>query len=107
MVVAGAWREPAKIHDYGACAEVMGLKRLARDPREHGSVLLSTGDNLSAVCAFEKGRAVSRDLLSQCRRAASLQLACEIRWRQRHVDTKRNVADRMSRAADRKEIKKV
>ena len=105
MVVAGAWREPAKIHDFEARAEVMGLK-LARDLREHGTVLLSTGDNLSAVCACETGRAVSRDLLSQCRQAASLQLACEIRWRQRHVDTKRNVADRMSRAADRKEIKK-
>ena len=71
-------------------------------------VFLGLAFDTSAVGANSEPdqRPVSRDLLSQCRTAASLQLACEIRWRQRHVDTKRNVADRMSRAADRKDIKK-
>ena len=80
---------------------MLGLTYSAGGVGHHGTVLLSTSDNLSSVCAYEKGRAADFGLLSHCRVAAALQLATQIRWKQRHVEGLRNVADHMSRAADR------
>eukprot|EP00959_Pyramimonas_sp_CCMP1952_P326594 6836391-Pyramimonas_sp.AAC.1 len=80
----------------------MGLARAASYVPCHDAELLSARDNLGSVPAFdEKGRAANRELLAQCRRAAALQLASGIAWRQRHVEGARNAADYMSRAADR------
>ena len=104
LIVAGAWRDSGVIHEFEARTAVMGLRRAARDPSCHGTVVLSAGDNMSAVMAFEKGRAVSYELLAQCRRAAAIQISCEIDWRQRHVRTAENVADHASRMADRGEL---
>ena len=84
---------------------MLGLRRAARDPQQHGSLVLSTGDNLGAVCAFEKGTATSLELLAHCQHSAATQIGCEIRWWQRHVVSEKNVADHMSRAADRKELR--
>ncbi|CAK0792870.1 unnamed protein product, partial [Prorocentrum cordatum] len=81
---------------------LMGLARAASYVPCHDAELLSARDNLGSVPAFdEKGRAANRELLAQCRRAAALQLASGIAWRQRHVEGARNAADYMSRAADR------
>ena len=85
LVIAGAWRDPGRTHELEARTEVLGLRRAARDPQQHGSLLLPTGDNLGAVCAFEKGRATSLELLAHCRHSAAAQISCEIRWWQRHV----------------------
>ena len=79
----------------------MGLSRAAHALEHHDAELLSTGDNLGCVCAFEKGRAANLELLTLCRRASALQAAAGIVWRQRHVEGERNCADHMSRAADR------
>ena len=104
LVVAGAWRESRRIHELEARAEILGLSRSAHDVQQHGIELLSVADNMSCVCAFEKGRAVSRELLTVCRRSAALQAGTDIVWRQRHIEGVRNAADFMSRAADRGEI---
>ncbi|CAK0812001.1 unnamed protein product, partial [Prorocentrum cordatum] len=101
LVVAGAWRDASRVHDCEARCGLMGLARAASHPPYHDTELLSAGDNMGSVLAFEKGRAANRELLSQCRRAAALQLASGIVWRQRHVEGVRNAADYMSRAADR------
>ena len=101
LVVAGAWRDASRIHDYEARCGLMGLARAASYVPYHDTELLSAGDNMGSVLAFEKGRAANRELLAQCRRAAALQMASGIVWRQRHVEGARNAADYMSRAADR------
>ncbi|CAK0843092.1 unnamed protein product [Prorocentrum cordatum] len=101
LVVAGAWRDASRIRDNEARCGLMGLARAASYAPYHDAELLSAGDNLGSVLAFEKGRAANRELLAQCRRAAALQLATSIVRRQRHVEGARNAADYMSRAADR------
>lgn len=104
LVVAGAWKSAAKIHEYEG-HEILGLRRAAHDLRCHDTILLSSSDNMSSMCAYERGRAANWELLAQCRRALALQAASGIVWRQRHVEGARNVADYMSRAADRGELR--
>eukprot|EP00971_Amphidinium_carterae_P349411 6491006-Amphidinium_carterae.1 len=105
FVVAGSWRQTDRIHNQEGRASLMGLLHTARDVTRRGTTeVLSCSDNMSSVMAFEKGRSKNRLLLTLCRKAAALQLGCRLIWRLRHVDTKRNVADFMSRAADRGEI---
>lgn len=58
---------------------------------------LTCTDNLSCLCAFEKGRTGDFKLNQLCRVAAAYQGACGIKWRLRHIETKRNPADRDSR----------
>ena len=77
------------------------MKRSSRDSRLHGHFLLSLGDNMAEVLAFERGRAVNWELNSLCRVAASRQLGCQIVWRRRHVESERNPSDADSRLADR------
>eukprot|EP00971_Amphidinium_carterae_P164791 3267142-Amphidinium_carterae.1 len=105
LLVAGAWRHADKIHNLEARAALMGLRRASQAHLEHGLELVSFGDNLSAICAFEKGRAHYGGLQVHCRRAASLQLGCGILWRHRHVISELNIADFMSRSADRFELR--
>ena len=100
LVLAGAWRDPGVIHEFEARTTLIGLQRISRSEQFHGGILLSAGDNMGAILAFEKGRASSYELLAQCRRGAAYQIACEIGWRHRHVRTKSNVADAASRWAD-------
>lgn len=103
LVVAGAWRSAAKIHEYEARGELLG--RAVHDLQCHDTVLLSASENMSSVCAYENGRAANWELLAQCRRAAALSAASGIVWRQRHIEGARSVADYMSRAADRGELR--
>ena len=104
LVVAGAWKEANKMHEYEARGAMLGLTRSSRRVEHHGTVLLSASDNMSSMLAF-KGRATSLDLLAHCRRAAARFLACGITWRVRHVEGERNPSDFMSRAADRGEVR--
>lgn len=100
-LIVGAWRHEAATHLKEARASLLGLKRSSRDPRLHGHFLLSFGDNMAEVLAFERGRAVNWELNSLCRVAASRQLGCQIVWRRRHVEFERNPSDADSRLADR------
>ena len=68
----------------------MSLRREARSVASHGKRLLTLCDNLSAVCAFDKGRA-------KCRRALAIQIATGIQWHLRYVETARNPSDEGSR----------
>ena len=73
------------------------LKRSCRVVGLHGKVKLTCTDNLSCLCAFEKGRTGDFKLNQLCRVAAAYQGACGIKWRLRHIETKRNKADHDSR----------
>lgn len=93
------WRNPGKGHITLKEARVAlsSLKRTCRVTQLHGRVKLTLTDNLSCLCAFEKGRATNFHLNQVCRTAAAYAAACGIRWRLRHIETKRNPADRDSR----------
>ena len=73
------------------------LKRTCRTACLHGKFKLALTDNLSCLSAFEKGRASDPRLNSHCQIAASYSMGCGIRWRLRHIETKRNPAGRDSR----------
>jgi hypothetical protein len=103
-VVSGAWRFPVSMHVKEGRAALLGLRQAARSPAHHVHVVLSTLDNLSACLAFEKGRCRDPVLRSLCRRAAAYQLSCDITWRHRYVDAKRNPTDEDSRQVDRGEL---
>lgn len=53
LIVAGAWRDAALIHEYEARAAILGLRRSAANVDHHGCGLLSAPDNMSCVCAFD------------------------------------------------------
>ena len=100
LVLAGAWRHGAKIHQHESRVSVMALHRAASDHTLHDRIVPTFGDNLGELLAHEKGRSPDVGLNAHCRRACSLQVASGISWRRRHVETSRNVADRASRYAD-------
>ena len=56
---------------------------------------------MSELLAQDRGRASDHALNALCRRYASYQLGCGLRWRRRRVDTKENPSDEDSRLADR------
>ena len=100
----GAWKSGGTIHSFEARGMLHGLRQVASLGLAHGRLLMSLGDNMSAILAMEKGRATAYDLLAQTRRAAAYIFAAEIDWRCRWVDTVRNISDWDSRAANRGEI---
>ena len=100
-VVVGAWRDAGSIHLKEGRTSLMALRREARTPASHGLTILSLGDNMSELLAQDRGRAADHALNALCRRSASYQLGCGLRWRRRHVDTKENPSDEDSRLADR------
>ncbi len=97
------WRRRWRGQDAGhitwkeARVALSSLKRTCRTSCLHGRLKLTLTDNLSCLSAFEKGRAVDPRLNSLCQVAASYSMGCGIRWRLRHIETKRNPADRDSR----------
>ena len=62
LVVAGAWKYSGLIHNKGARVAVMSLRHCTRSVSYHGTWVLTLGDNLSELCASEKGRASDRAL---------------------------------------------
>eukprot|EP00435_Cladocopium_sp_Y103_P025170 s756_g6.t1 len=92
------WRnasESINIKEARVC--LSSLKRSARNVRHVQTKKLTLCDNLSAVLALEKGRSSSRGLNRVCKTACATQIALQIRWYVRHVETKRNQADKPSR----------
>lgn len=82
------------------------LKRTCRVAGLHGKTKLTLTDNLSALCAFERGRASSYKLNQVCRSAAAYSTACGVRWRLRHIETLRNPADHDSRFTEEQKTPK-
>ena len=73
------------------------LRRTCRVQSLHNKTKLTLTDNLACLCAFERGRSSSFPLNRLCRQAAAYQFGSGVRWRLRHLETKRNPADRDSR----------
>ena len=100
-IVAGALSSKGVIHVQEARIAVMGLRRCTRQAGTRDCDILSIGDNMAEVCAFDRGRARDHGLNAQCRQATALQLALNARWMRRYVETDRNASDTDSRLADR------
>jgi len=73
LVVRGAFLFPAPIHVLEGRTTLLGLRRATRSVAAHGCRVLSIGDNLPSMMAFEKGR---------CANPVLRQLACQSAARQ-------------------------
>eukprot|EP00438_Fugacium_kawagutii_P005728 Skav230032 [mRNA] locus=scaffold261:318609:321503:- [translate_table: standard] len=96
-VIQRKWRFNEPIHMKEGRVALMSLRRETRSLAGHQHRLLTLCDNLSAVCALDRGRAKDLALLSLCRRSSALQLASGIRWHLRYIETSRNPSDEGSR----------
>lgn len=76
------------------------LVRTCRIGSLFGCKKLSLSDNLTCLLAFDKGRSSSIGLNRICKRAAAYIGTTGVKWALRHVETKRNVADKPSRIFD-------
>ena len=101
-IVAGAWKRAGKIHCHGSRVSLMSLRRAAADPRAHGSLVFTIGDNdnLSEILAHGTGRSCDKGLNAHCRQSCALQIAADIERRRCHIESQRNCADHGSRLAD-------
>ena len=98
MIVAGRWDHPSEhINIKEARVALLDLRRKCREVRHLDRKHLTLSDSMVTVGVFEKGRSCSFALLSLCRRAAAIQIAGDMQWRLRYIETKRNVADAGSR----------
>ncbi|CAK0870750.1 unnamed protein product [Prorocentrum cordatum] len=79
--VACKWRRQSTIHRLESSAGLLWLRRASRNSRCHGHRLLSLGDNMSMICAHEKGRASDFGLLSGCRCSFAISVACNLKER--------------------------
>ena len=61
---------------------------------------LSLSDNLAYLLVFDKDRFSFIGLNRICKRVAAYIAAPDVKWALRHVETKRNVADKPSRIFD-------
>ena len=73
------------------------LRRSSRVAGVHGYRKLTLSDNLPCILAFSKGRSSNFKMNLVCQTASAIQFATQIGWHLRHVETKRNVADKDSR----------
>ena len=95
---ARPWRNPEEhINLKEGRVLLSSLKRTCRVASLFGCKKVSLSDNLVSVLAFEKGRSSRGNLNKLCQRAAGFVGATGVKWRIRHVETKRNVADFSSR----------
>ena len=76
---------------------VMPLRHCTRSVSYHGTRVLTLGDNLSELCASEKGRASDRALRVLLQHALAYTLGPEVRWKRRYVESARNPSDHDSR----------
>ncbi|CAK9088616.1 Uncharacterized protein SCF082_LOCUS41845 [Durusdinium trenchii] len=96
-IIQRKWKHNESIHMKEGRVALMTLRREAKKASSHGKRLLTLCDNLSATCAFDKGRAKDLALLVLCRKAAAIQIGTAIRWHLRYVESARNPSDRDSR----------
>ena len=73
------------------------MRRAVRIQKLSNCKKISLTDNLVCLSALEKGRSHSFALNRICQQSAGCQLATGIRWKCRHVETMRNIADSDSR----------
>ena len=104
LVVRGAFLYGAPIHVLEGRTTLLGLRRATRSVAAHGCRVLSIGDNLSSMMAFEKGRCANPVLRQLACQSAARQLATGIQHYHRYSESKRNPTDYDSRAADRFEL---
>eukprot|EP00438_Fugacium_kawagutii_P017101 Skav204591 [mRNA] locus=scaffold672:132020:137458:- [translate_table: standard] len=98
LLWARKWKNPSEhINLKEARVLLSSLKRSCRVASLFGHRKVSLSDNLVSVLSFEKGRSSSGGINKLCRRAAGFIGATGVKWRIRHVETKRNVADEPSR----------
>ena len=101
MIVCKRWRWTREhINVLEARVALMDLKRSLRVVSGCGRIKLTLSDSLVTVGTFEKGRSSSFPLLCLCRRAAAYCIAGEVKWRLRHIETHKNVADDGSRGRE-------
>ena len=104
LLVKGAWASTSIIHWLEGRIALGGLFRASSDVPFHGHRVASLGDNMSSLLACLRGRARDWGLRQLCRRSAAHQIAAEITWHLRYVESERNPTDHDSRAADRSEL---
>ncbi|CAK0861131.1 unnamed protein product, partial [Prorocentrum cordatum] len=104
LVVRGAFLFSAPIHILEGRTTLLGLRRATRSVAAHGCRVLSIGDNLSSMMAFEKGRCANPVLRQLACQAAARQIATGIQHYHRYSESSRNPTDHDSRAADRFEL---
>ena len=80
------------------------LKRASRVAALFGLRKLTLSDNLATVCAISKGRSSTHSMNRLCQTAAAIQFGCGIVWHLRHIESKRNVADKPSKVFERKHL---
>ena len=101
LLIAGKWQhEGEHINVKEARVALMDLRRKCRETKHLNHRHLTLSDSMVTIGVFEKGRSHSFALLSLCRRAAAYQIAGEVLWRLRYIETDRNVADAGSRGAE-------
>ena len=94
LLWAKSWKNSAEhIGMKEARVALSSLKRTARVASLAGLKKLTLSDNLPAVLCYEKGRSSRPGLIRLCRIAGAIQAGLGIRWRLRHIETKRNLAD--------------
>ena len=97
LIYTTAWRSREAIHMLEGRSTHQALSHAARTPSMIGHKLLILCDNMSCVCAFNKGRCKHLPLLRLCRRNAALSLSCGHYPRWRYIESKRNPADAETR----------
>ena len=95
--LAGAWRRPGHINELEVIASILGLRWLARQPKQCGSRVVFLSDSQVAVGALSKGRSSAIPLISLLRRFAGISLAADIQAAFAWVSTHCNPADGPSR----------
>ena len=80
---------------------MLSIRRAARSIAWHGTVVLTTCDNLSCALAHEKRRAKDYGLRMTVCVGSAYSIACNTRWHHRYVISEVNPDDWGSREADR------
>eukprot|EP00974_Lingulodinium_polyedra_P016069 1559319-Lingulodinium_polyedra.AAC.1 len=60
---------------------------------------------MAEVLSFDRGRARDIELLNLTRRGGALQVACNIKWKRRYIESARNPSDYDSRLVDRHQLR--
>jgi hypothetical protein len=97
VIAALPYKDTEAIHLLEARAIIWGLRRMLKDVDFHQSRHLLLSDNFACVFAFARGRACSRPLLQQIRRASALVVASGSRISYRWIVSELNPADSPSR----------
>ncbi|CAK0874630.1 unnamed protein product [Prorocentrum cordatum] len=96
-VVRSFWNDEEPIFCLEARAGLLAVRHKLRAVSSFGKTHLHLGDSMTAILAFEKGRAKHRGLLGACRRLLALSVASNTRHHFRWVPSELNPSDPDSR----------